>query len=479
MKKYFLTFLLIASTLTTIAQELSVMAMVIYKTDGTQDTIMYPIGITGENTFYGKENPEDGDYITCNFGYSIDYEDAYLSKLFCTYQLTPLVSNAPEGYCRCLLSSNPIPSEPQDYMLYSGYHSYTLLFLDTTFDSGYPVSWGNYSSNNTTEVYLFGEKNDRYNRKLVPGTTYYGKAYCVLDNKIYFSKETSFRVPKTRKIVKDLQYSDYIFANDSVIGDVDFSQGDSTAVSKQITLQYLMQVINAMPKENMLAMATKTEECDDGTLYVIDSINEDIINLAHNIMENDAKQEFFVDANLDNVLTVSNGYSTTFRTYNCTPSIMTCSDTIDVRDNKCFYTTPISLSAVPQLSVKLDHIMLPGQEYEIQFTFVPRMTEADSLATYFQVYVADGQGYDMYNDTYPALGYSSVYGNDTIVNNMNCFMASTTVPTTITLLYTPTRLTYCHALQLQHVIKFNTVKKRATYGQRFCISGISVKPVNP
>ena len=123
--------------------------------------------------------------------------------------------------------------------------------------------------------------------------------------------------------------------------------------------------------------------------------------------------------------------------------------------------------------------MLPGQEYEVSFTFVPGMTKADTLATYFQVYIADGQGNGMVEDTFPTLGnaYTSVYGNDTIVNNRKCFQASATEPTTITLRYTPTRLTFCHALQLQHVVIFNTARKRNTYGQRFCISGISVKPV--
>lgn len=491
MKNYIITSLLLASTLTTVAQELSVKAMVIYKTDGTKDTIMYPMGddpswITGENTFYGKENPEDDDYITCNFDYSINYEDMYLSKLFCTYQLTPLVSNAPVGHCRCLLSSSPIPSEPQDYMLYYGYHSYTLLFLDTTFNSGYPVTYGSYISNNSTEAFLFGEKNDRYNRKLVPGTTYYGKAYCPLDGKIYFSKETSFRVPKTRKIVKGLQYSDYIFANDSVVfilGDVDFSQGDSTAVSKQITSQYLVQTINALPKEDMLAMVTKTEECDDGTLYVIDSINEDVINLAHNIMENDAKQEFFVEASLDNVLTGNSTTTTTFGSYGCTPTCITFSNTIGIQDNKAFYTgKPLTTGSSPRLCVNINHIMLPGQEYEIKFTFLPKRLYIydypDSLArpTYFRVYVADGKGDSMYGDSFPLLQNANVYGNDTVIGN-SCFAASATEPYEITIRYTPTRLTYCHALQLRHAVAFSTAANRERYSQDLCISGIYIKPV--
>ena len=52
--------LLAAGTLSAAAQDLKVKSMVVYKTDGTRDTIMLK---PSDSYFYGKENPEDGDYV--------------------------------------------------------------------------------------------------------------------------------------------------------------------------------------------------------------------------------------------------------------------------------------------------------------------------------------------------------------------------------------------------------------------------------
>mgnify|MGYP006988845907 CR=1 FL=1 len=312
------------------------------------------------------------------------------------------------------------------------------------------------------------------------GTTYYARAFYILDDKVFYGKEETFRTSKNRNLVYNLNYADYTIVNDSVIFTVgnDMLFGtENNYVNNWITTFYLARALCSLGTEELVAMATKTETCDDGTLYVIEQVSDEIVKQARAMMEQEAMQEFFVEASRDNVITGNS--STTFGSYKCDPIIMECSDAIGVRDNKCFYTDVTSQlsSATPQLAIDLNHLMLPGQEYEVSFTFVPGMTKADTLATYFQVYIADGQGNAMYDDTFPALANAKVYGNDTIVNKRKCFQASATEPTTITLRYTPTRLTYCHALQLQHVVNFNTASKRNTYGQRFCISGISVKPV--
>lgn len=468
--------LLATGTLSAAAQDLRVKSMVVYKTDGTRDTIMLkPSG----SYFYGKENPEDGDYIG---GGLRSYISSYAEYCSITYQhnLTEIGKSTPYTAYGYMLSSNPITTAPDfSSSTYKGYTLTDLYFVDK--DTWYEPRDRTYPST----IYMY---NNSFweNLGLMPGVTYYGRAYMMLDDKVYYGTEYSFRAPKHRRIIWNLWYPDYTGINDSVIMatvDEGFDPLYNTVASKKIAENYIASVLRNLPSEELLGMATKTEDCDDGTLYVIEQVSDKIVNQARAMMEQEAMQEFFVEASLDNVLTVNSVTTTTFGTYKCTPSIMTCSDTIGVRDNKCFYTNPTMQSSAPQLSVKLDHIMLPGQEYEVSFTFVPGMTKADTLATYFQVYIADGLGDNTISDNYPPLAkaYASVYGNDTVfVSNrieVGAFKASATEPTTITLRYTPTRLTFCHALQLQHVVKFITASKRNTYGQRFCISGISVKPV--
>lgn len=464
--------LLATGTLSAAAQDLKVKSMVVYKTDGTRDTIMLK---PSDSYFYGKENPEDGDYINGGL-WSYTYSDAKSCRITYQHNLTGIGKSTPYTAYGYMLSSNPITTAPDfSSSTYKGYTLTDLYFVDK--DTWYEPKDRSYSS----DIYMY---NNSFweNLGLTPGVTYYGRAYMMLDDKVYYGTEYSFRAPKHRRIIWNLWYPDYTGINDSVIMatvDEGFDPLYNTVASKKIAENYIASVLRNLPSEELLGMATKTEDCDDGTLYVIEQVSDEIVNQARAMMEQEAMQEFFVEASRDNVITGNS--STTFGSYKCDPIIMECSDAIGVRDNKCFYTdvTSQSSSATPQLAIDLNHLMLPGQEYEVSFTFVPGMTKADTLATYFQVYIADGQGNGMVEDTFPALGnaYTSVYGNDTIVNKRKCFQASATEPTTITLRYTPTRLTFCHALQLQHVVIFNTSKNRKTYGQRFCISGISVKPV--
>lgn len=480
--------LLAAGTLSAAAQDLKVKSMVVYKTDGTRDTIMLK---PSDSYFYGKENPEDGDYIRGHIRtYTNNRTSLYRSTLYDSFDyscnLTEVGRNSPYTVYGYMISSNPITTAP-DFSNSKGYSElYTnMYFVDKN-------KWyGTQYYGNTKTLYLFDEDENSGSQfpmylGLSLGTTYYARAFMMLDDKVYYGEEQSFRTQRTRFLVYNVDYQDYSVVNDSVIyavGSTIYFGEDNTVVGRGIASEYVDKFLKSLSEEELLAIVTKTEDCDDGTLYVIEQVSDEIVNQARAMMEQEAMQEFFVEASLDNVLTVNSVTTTTFGTYNCTPSIMTCSDTIGVRDNKCFYTNPTTQSRTPQLSVKLDHIMLPGQEYEASFAFVPR--EGDTKPTYFQVYIADGQGNAMYGDTFPALGNASVYGNDTVfVSNVGktkiekgAFKASATEPTTITLRYTPTRLTYCHALQLQHMVNFNTSKNRNTYGQCFCISGISVKPV--
>lgn len=474
--------LLATGTLSAAAQDLRVKSMVVYKTDGTRDTIMLK---SSNSYFYGKENPVDGDYIRGHIWTNTNKRTSlYRSTLYDSFEyscnLTEVGRNSPYTVYGYMISSNPITTAP-DFSNSKGYSElYTkMYFVDKN-------KWyGRQYSSNTKTLYLFDEDENSGSQfpmhlGLSLGTTYYARAFMMLDDKVYYGEEQSFRTQRTRFLVYNVDYQDYSVVNDSVIyavGSTIYFGEDNTVVGRGIASEYVGKVLKSLSEEELLAIVTKTEDCDDGTLYVIEQVSDEIVNQARAMMEQEAMQEFFVEASLDNVLTVNSVTTTTFGTYKCTPSIMTCSDTIGVRDNKCFYTNPTMRSSAPQLSVKLDHIMLPGQEYEVSFTFVPGMTKADTLATYFKVYIADGQGNAMYDDTFPALANAKVYGNDTIVNNRKCFQASATEPTTITLRYTPTRLTFCHALQLQHVVSFSIASQRNTYGQRFCISGISVKPV--
>ena len=107
--------LLAAGTLSAAAQDLRVRSMVVYKTDGTRDTIMLK---PSDSYFYGKENPEDGDYITGNIicGYYSDLEHLYSSSirigLQYNYSLTSMGEKAPYTTYGYMISSRPITTKP-------------------------------------------------------------------------------------------------------------------------------------------------------------------------------------------------------------------------------------------------------------------------------------------------------------------------------------------------------------------------------
>ena len=85
MKKYILTYVLLVVTVCgAMAQLREFPALQINFKDGTSELVTYPIS----GYRYGVENPEDGDYITCSFGYNATVSELIPGNMVPMYSLT-------------------------------------------------------------------------------------------------------------------------------------------------------------------------------------------------------------------------------------------------------------------------------------------------------------------------------------------------------------------------------------------------------
>lgn len=474
--KIFLLSLLSAVTLTVTAQDLSMKAMVIYKTDGNRDTILWQNawGDSYETAFYGKENPVDDDYVTLYFSISEDYQITYRSSL------TDDGRKNPYSTYGTIISTEHIES-------YGNLTTPTDLFFVNQLGGWTQRSDSRIPIGNDTYNYVINPSNVKKYFNFTPGQTFYVRAAYVLDNKTYYSTEIEARAPKTRSIMHELIYPNYVMypdfysSNGYVLFNSDVASvlsnntdifGEVTVSKIKLFTEYIKKVLSKMDLENVKAMATKVEHCDDGPLYLIDVIPSPVIDEALLMLKEELSQPFYVQANLENVY-VGKATTTEFGTDKCTPTIVVTDEKWGIRDNQYLTTVPQLTTGQPRLAILIDHLMQLGKKYDVTLIIAPNtQNEADTCNTYFTVYMADKNE----DGSMPALTKEIAYGSDTTIGSYPAFIAKPQELTSFTIQYTPTVLTQTHVLQLRHVYTFFSAANRARYGQQFRVVGIEVKP---
>lgn len=462
--KIFLLSLLSVVALTVTAQGLSMKAIVIHKTDGSKDTVLWrnAWGDSYETAFYGKETPVDDDYVTLHFSISQDYQITYRCSL------TDAGNNTPHGEYGAIISTEHINSVSADKV--TGAYIYFI-------DKQYLYRPDDMSGSQ----YIITPANVKKYFNFMPGQTFYVRAAFVLDSNVYYSSEIEARAPKTRSIMHELVYPNYqaigdniIFASnaESVVGNNPELFGTPSESKRQLYTEYLKKSISGKDIAALQAMATKTEECDDGSLYIIEEIPSTVTDEALQMMKDELSQPFYVQANLENVY-VGKATTTEFGTYKCTPTIVVTDEKWGIRDNQYLTTVPQLTTGQPRLAILIDHLMQLGKKYDVTLIIAPNtQNEADTCNTYFTVYMADKNE----DGSMPALTKKIAYGSDTTIGGYPAFIAKPQELTSFTIQYTPTVLTQTHVLQLKHIYTFFSAANRARYGQQFRVVGIEVKP---
>ena len=476
MKRYIISLLLTVFAWNAAAQDISMKTMVVYKTDGTQDTILWKNVKNTMTNFYGKENPQDDDYITLSFSMADDYTLTYSSPL------TLIGKNAPYDTYGTMLSTAHIETIPA---YTSGNNS--IYFADqqkwyqADIQQGTPSPFGGW----TTTCQISPANVMRY-FAFTPGQTFYVRAYYVLDGNTFFSSEVEARAPKTKEIVRQYVYPDYVELNDSIIFYLDAKEiinshldlfGNASAYKQQLFMQYVANLLLTMETSALTAMATKTELCDDGTLFILENISTALIEQTLNEIRSEVAQPFYVQASLENVYqNEKNTGSDYYGTNNCTPTIVQVDEKWGIRDNQYLYTSVEGhgTGTKPALALQMKHLMQPGKTYDVTLTLAPNLhNEEDSLSTYFYVFIGD------MNDegSMPKLpSRNKAYGNDSIVGNNGMYIAKPHELKVVTMEYTPTNLTDVHVLQLCHHFNFLSSANRSKYSKEMRVVGIEVKP---
>ena len=260
MKRYLSIIFLLGVMVSAFSQEMKVKSVVIYKKDKTQEIVPWKSAM-GSSKFYGKENPVDGDFVTAFLNVNTPY------WLYYSTRLTSAGSKAPYEEYGFMISSQPINYAP-DFSKRSTYSSYDLrlYFVDQE-------QW--YRDYNDIYISTSG-------LGFTMGQNVYGKAYYVLDGKVYYSKETKTRIPKPRNAVIKDYYNYYTSVNDSVLVNAHIS-GETTEISNQMIAACIPNVLAQYSEDEVLGMATKIEQCDEGNLYIIESPNETLIAKARSL----------------------------------------------------------------------------------------------------------------------------------------------------------------------------------------------------
>lgn len=464
MKKIYLSILMAVASLSATAQDFNVNAIVIYKSDGTQDTVSLAKRSSFVATdFYGKENPVDNDYIQLAFTL---FED---NSIGCRAALTELGVGAPYTAYGVMFSSNHIDGVPQDHVLNQ------LYFVDTK--QWYkPDTYTYYASR------LFFTPQSVMNYfALVPGQTYFARAYYVLDERAYYSSEVEVRAAKTVQAVVNYSYADYYRAADNVAIKIDAESiindntdlfGTATDNTKQMVLQYAAKVLGTKSTAELQAMASNTEECEDGTLYIINETPAALVAEVVQAISDDMQKPYYMQASLSSVYE-GKSTNTEFGTYNCAPIMIMADAKWDIMDNQYLSVVPNSTISKPRLAFEMNYIVQAGKTYDITLTVAPNtQNEADTTKTYFTVYIAS------LNDegAVPKISEAQAFGTDTIISNKPIFIAKAMEQKQMTMQFKARNFTNKLYLQLDHNFSFFSSANRAKYGQDFRVVGIEIKP---
>lgn len=454
MKQYILLLLSLFIAGSSMAK-IKVHGVVVTLKDGTCDTI--PLFTMPQNLeVSGMEDPEDDDYITVAVSL-----DATNDKQF---KVQPTITEYGRKFGTdygVLIGDKPIDTNiARDYLY--GYsindpHVY-ITYLSLTA----PVMQVN---TNTIQGNI--------------GTTYYVRAWCRVNGTIYYSQEQAVRLQlKCSDYCKDMQYvihgkDYYVYDPSSFIADNDdLFSGVSKNVFAEISIDTWAQVMKNASDAEWVSLKNNADtivKCDDGDVVFISSTDEAMSGKMREEITTQGSTPFYIKADLSALLPVVSS-TTKFGCYATQPAMQNCDEKWNIPGNEYLITPPVSTTSSPRVAFDISHIMLPGKKYNIRLKIAPNTIDEESTKTLnFYVYLADGNGQYMSQDTYPSASTNMRYGNGQL-------FSVDKDGGVIELEYTPTKFVYSHALMLVHSSSTFTSSNRSKYEQSFRIIGIEVAP---
>ena len=478
MKKYIFTYVLLVVTVCgAMAQLREFPALQINFKDGTSELVTYPIS----GYRYGVENPEDGDYITCSFGYNATVSELIPGNMVPMYSLTEYGKEA-LGECSkvgLIFSDKPIDRTAIDVTTLSDFH----VIINGVGENRYP------SREYDAVVNYF----TTFAQDL--GTVYYCLAYYVLDGKTYYSKQVTQVADKLLADVLKRKGLEALFfdAENAIILDAENVRGNRYAhygVASSLCIDSLVSMkekeyFNTLTKETAKQYATSTEACSDGTIYTLElpeSYAQEIIAY----IEQEGNTPFYVKATAEVAINSSSNDKREFTTYlpvGVGLTMVDCEESWGVKDNQYLHTNiPATSNYCPAIAVNLNHIMLPGKKYNVTFSLAPQ-TDAmsvDTLDLECYVLMADGLGTDNVNDTYPTHVGTPKATSDFYVKNPAdgtfVFVGYVDKVTSYTFEYIPERLVFNHAFKVRNRLNSMLSSYRKKYGQNIRLIGVEVVP---
>lgn len=479
MKNYiYAAIMLMAIVAESVAQEREFPALQINFKDGTSELVTYPIS----GYRYGVENPKDGDYITCSFGYNATVSELMPGNMVPTYSLTQYGEEA-FGECTkvgLIFSDNPIDTTAIDVTTLSDFY----VIIDGVGENRY-ASWEHDAVVNYFTTF-----------EMDLGTVYYCLAYYVLDGKTYYSKQVTQVVDKMLADVLKRQGLEALFldAENAVVLDTKnvrnnlythYGTASSLCIDSLVSMKE-KEYFSTLTKETAKQYAASIEACSDGTIYTLE-LPESYAQETISYIEQEANTPFYVKATPEAAINSSSNDKTKFTTclsVGVALTMVDCDESWGVKDNQYLHTNipPATSIYSPAIALNLNHLMLPGKKYNVTFSLAPQ-TDATSLDTLdLQCYVlmTDGEGTDNVSDTYPTHvklpKNNSKYFVKNLADDSFTFVGYADKVTSYTFEYTPERLVFNHAFKVMN--QFNTMLSsyKKKYGQNIRLIGVEVVP---
>ncbi len=479
MKKYiYVAIMLMAIVAESVAQEREFPALQINFKDGTSELVTYPIS----GYRYGVENPKDGDYITCSFGQNATVSELMPGNMVPMYSLT---AYGEEAFGECtkvglIFSDAPIDTTAIDVTTLSDFY----VIIDGVGENRYANKEYDAVVNYFT---TFAQD---------LGTVYYCLAYYVLDGKTYYSKQVTQVVGKRLADVLKRKGQDALFldAENAIVLDTKNVRNNlytHYGVTSSLCIDSLVSMkeeeyFSTLTKETAKQYATSTETCFDGTIYTLE-LPESYSQETISYIEQEANTPFYVKATPEIAIWLSPNTKTEFTT--CLPvgvalAMVDCEESWGVKDNQYLYTNvPAESSYSPAIALNLNHLMLPGKKYNVTFSLAPQTDAAsvDTLDLQCYVLMADGEGTDNVNDTYPTHvtrpKATSKYFVKNLADDSFTFVGYADKVTSYTFEYTPERLVFNHAFKIMNQFNVMLTSYKKQYGQNIRLIGVEVVPV--
>lgn len=216
-----------------------------------------------------------------------------------------------------------------------------------------------------------------YAEELEFNTSYKCRAFVTYRGKEYYSREHSFHIDKPTMawyqlgIPENMQAAGiYVYPTEAAWEGL-YAKEPSFYAESTSNVEIRTEVMNQKWKEylteekarTLSAQCKSAYDCKDGTIYLLDEIGEEFVNLFHQPFETSMYGEKGL-MELDNKTTG--------------PDTVVCSASFNVPGNTYYEFSPTGAAAMPSVTYLIDQPLLVGKEYEVEIVMAPD-AENDTL----------------------------------------------------------------------------------------------------